>query len=217
MQSLFLLRHAETTANADGVLQGRMDFPLSERGKAQAEALVPRLLGLKADLVLSSPARRVQATLGPALEQGLPEPRVVGELDEIDLGEASGLSFKRFMRDYGPFIDERAYLEGTYRFPGGESRRDLYQRAERAWHELRAVQAERVLVASHGGLLSQLLAVMLGLPNDGRIRFRFDNAALCRVAWHHGRPFVSRFNDREHLPEPLRSPVFAPRVIAENH
>ena len=211
MHKLFVLRHAETTANADGTLQGRLDYPLTERGRAQAEALVRPLMSLGCEVVLRSPAERVLRTIEPALAVGLAQPESLDDLDEIDLGEASGLSFADFLERFGESIDERAYQRGEYRFPGGESRRDLYERAKRVWQRIDGYDADEVLVASHGGLLSQLLAVVLGIDNDGRVRFRLDNAALTTLVWFRGQPFLSRLNDREHLSDELRSPVFAPR------
>ncbi|MBW2527595.1 MAG: histidine phosphatase family protein [Deltaproteobacteria bacterium] len=213
MRKLYLLRHAETTANADGTLQGRLDYPLTERGRAQAEALAQPLASLGCELVLRSPAERVLRTIEPALEVGLAAPEVVDELHEIDLGDAAGLSFGEFLERFGPTIDEESYARGEYRFPGGESRRDLYQRAAQAWRFIERRDADTVLLASHGGLLSQLLAVVLDLPNDGRVRFRLDNAALTTLVWFRGQPFLSRFNEREHLTASLRSPVFAPRIF----
>lgn len=214
MKRLHLLRHAETTANADGTLQGRLDFPLTARGGAQAQALVRSLLALRCTRVLRSPAERVLRTLEPALAQGLPTPEIHPDLDEIDLGEAAGLSFREFVARHGGRLDEGAYARGEYRFPGGESRRDLYDRARRAWRWIERCEEDVVLIASHGGLLSQLLAVVLRIPNDGRVRFRLDNAALTTLSWFRGEPFLSRFNEREHLPDELRSPVFAPQLFA---
>ena len=34
---LIFVRHAESLANAEGRMQGHADFPLSERGREQAE------------------------------------------------------------------------------------------------------------------------------------------------------------------------------------
>jgi broad specificity phosphatase PhoE len=215
MHKLFLLRHAETTANADGTLQGRLDYPLTERGEAQARALARPLTSLGCEVVLRSPARRVERTIDPALAAGLAQPELLDDLDEIDLGQASGLSFHEFVERFGESIDEGAYARGEYRFPGGESRRDLYERAQRAWQRIDGYDADEMLVASHGGLLSQLLAVVLDIPNDGRVRFRLDNAALTTVVWFRGQPFLSRLNDREHLSDQLRSPIFAPRIFDE--
>jgi broad specificity phosphatase PhoE len=36
LQELLLVRHGQSTANAKGIWQGQMEFPLSERGRVQA-------------------------------------------------------------------------------------------------------------------------------------------------------------------------------------
>ena len=50
----------------------------------------------------------------------------------------------------------------------------------------------------------------LGIPFDGWIRFRLDNACFSRVVWLGERPNLACFNDREHLPPELRSEPFPP-------
>ncbi len=215
MRELHLLRHAETEANSRGILQGRLDYPLSERGHRQAAQAARRLVELDCDLVLRSPAARVEATLAPAVELGLPPGEVWEELHEIDLGELSGIGQADFAAHYAAEINPDIYRHGEYRFGGGESRRDLYERAAGAWKRLLARDWRRCLIASHGGLLSQFLAATLGLPNDGWVRFRLDNACLTRLLWFDGRPFLSRFNDAEHLAVDHRSPPFTPRLRSE--
>jgi broad specificity phosphatase PhoE len=211
-RELYLLRHAETEANARGILQGRLDYPLSSRGLRQAAALGPVLVGLEFDLLLRSPARRVAATLAPARELGLPEAAIRDDLQEIDLGSLSGISGEEFAARFAAEIDLEEYRRGEYRFGDGESRRELYDRAAGVWRSLERLEFRRGLLAAHGGLLSQLLAVALGIPNDGRVRFRLDNACLSRLLWHDGRSFLSSFNDAAHLPDGHRSPPFTPRL-----
>jgi len=213
MNELYLLRHAETEANLNGILQGHLDYPLSHRGEGQANAVAGRLCDLCVDKILRSPSGRVVATLALAQQQGLPEATILEELLEIDLGVASGLTFDQFRHQFAKELSSDEYLRGEYRFPGGESRLDLYERAETVWQLLLKTDAERVLIASHGGILSQLLAVVLGIPNDGRVRFRLDNASLTKLAWHNGQPYLTAFNDCAHLPEELRSPPFTPRLM----
>ncbi len=215
MNELYLLRHAETEANLNGILQGHLDYPLSERGRGQALAVARRLTELEADQVLRSPSGRVVATLAPARELGLIKATVLPELLEINLGEASGLTFDEFRQRYAKELSSDEYLRGEYRFPGGESRLDLYERGRIVYQRLLATNEERVLIASHGGILSQFLAVILGIPNDGRTRFRLDNASLTKLAWHNGQPYLTAFNDCSHLTEELRSPPFTPRLMPE--
>ena len=39
MTTLYLIRHAESVANADNLLAGRIDYPLSPTGKLDAAAI----------------------------------------------------------------------------------------------------------------------------------------------------------------------------------
>jgi broad specificity phosphatase PhoE len=216
LRELILLRHAETTANERGILQGRTDYPLSARGCRQAEALTDVLAGLGADALYASPAGRVAATLAPAFERAasrgrpMPRPVVIDGLVEIDLGTAANLTYAEFHAQFLPAIDPEIYRRGEYRFPGGESRRDVYDRASAAAGKILGGGWSRALVVAHGGILSHFLAKILGVPFDGWIRFRLDNASFSRVVWQGERPNLASFNDREHLPPELRSDPFPP-------
>ncbi|HUT98804.1 MAG TPA: histidine phosphatase family protein [bacterium] len=214
MRELILLRHAETVANERGILQGRTDYPLSARGVRQARALADVLVNLGLDAVYASPAGRVAATLAPAFERGfslgarIPRPVIIDELEEIDLGTAACLTYDEFHAGFLSDIDLEVYRRGEYRFPGGESRRDLFERASAAAERIVGEGWTRALVAAHGGILSQFLASVLGVPFDGWVRFRLDNASFARVVWPDERPSLACFNDREHLPPELRSDPF---------
>ena len=63
---IYIIRHGETAMNSRHVLQGRSDFPLNDRGIAQAEAAARRLagMGVRFDRVFSSPLRRTIQTAG---------------------------------------------------------------------------------------------------------------------------------------------------------
>ncbi len=41
---LLLIRHGQSVANSEGRLQGHLDSPLTDRGRAQARALARRLV-----------------------------------------------------------------------------------------------------------------------------------------------------------------------------
>ncbi len=58
------LRHGESVGNAEERFQGHADFPLTEKGLAQARALNARWqkLGLTFDQVFSSPLLRARQT-----------------------------------------------------------------------------------------------------------------------------------------------------------
>src|SRR6476646_5188364 len=108
---LVLVRHGQSEGNARGILQGRMDFGLTDLGRAQAEATARYLAGgRKVERLRSSPLTRAMETAQPiAAALGLevePEPA----LAEYDMGEASGLTWAE-IRERFPAIVE-AFREG---------------------------------------------------------------------------------------------------------
>ena len=62
--SFTLLRHGESTGNAQGVYQGRAEFDLSEKGRVQARALGDYWLsnGTSFSQIISSPQARARQT-----------------------------------------------------------------------------------------------------------------------------------------------------------
>ena len=89
---IYIIRHGETAMNSRHVLQGRSDFPLNDRGIAQAEAAARRLagMGVRFDRVFSSPLRRTIQTAG------IVAPGVTVEADdrliEMEYGPYEGMS-----------------------------------------------------------------------------------------------------------------------------
>src|SRR5476649_965924 len=57
-----LIRHGETTWNAERRVQGQLESPLSERGVQQAEALAQRMQFEKFDALYASDLARAYAT-----------------------------------------------------------------------------------------------------------------------------------------------------------
>ena len=79
---LLLIRHGESTANAEGRWQGHADFSLSERGRRESERLAERLAAWPIDALYTSPLRRARET---EEEIGLRREHVEvwGQLDDI--------------------------------------------------------------------------------------------------------------------------------------
>src|SRR4028119_269163 len=61
-QEMLLIRHAQSTANASGVWQGQLDFPLSEEGRRQAAGAGHALKGATISGVYASPLSRAFET-----------------------------------------------------------------------------------------------------------------------------------------------------------
>ena len=59
---LYFVRHGETEANRDGILQGHSDFPLTDKGRSEAERVGVALSTLKFSKVFASDLKRVVTT-----------------------------------------------------------------------------------------------------------------------------------------------------------
>jgi len=59
---IVFLRHGESVGNAEDRFQGQADFPLTDKGRAQAKALAERWLveGVTFDRCISSPLLRAR-------------------------------------------------------------------------------------------------------------------------------------------------------------
>lgn len=158
---LLILRHGESTWNAENRWQGQADPPLSPRGEAQAGEAAARLVDVGFTALFASDlvrARRTADILGAAL--GL-ETRIEPGLREIDVGDWTGLT--RAEIEAGWPGELAAWSEGRRESPvGGETRTHLVDRARRT---LSRVAAEArpgagLLVVSHGALIRHLDRVL---------------------------------------------------------
>lgn len=143
LRRIHLIRHGETPSNAARVFQVP-ETPLSERGRAQAEAVARRLAGHTIGMVVASDYERaahtgrlIAAAAGVALEL---EPL----LRERNFGALRGRAYADIEGD--PF-------RPGYAPPEGESWDSFHERSDRAWSAVveRAAECEGDLaVVTHG-------------------------------------------------------------------
>jgi len=159
---LMLIRHGESTWNAEHRLQGQADPPLSELGREQAEALVPFLDGVPDRRLTSDLTRAVQTAelLGLA---GAPTDQ---RWREIDMGPWAGFTLK----DLDP-ESVAAWQRGEH-YPA-ESWQQFQARVGAAVDELRG---EDLIVVTHGGCIRAATAHLTGA--DARTLAPPANASL---------------------------------------
>ena len=152
---LLLIRHGESEWNALGRWQGQADPGLSELGRRQAAGLVGALAGERIDRLESSDLRRARQTAqAVAMARGL-SIRTNPVYRELDLGEWSGLTRDEIAaRNEGDVFSLFQSRDPEAAAPGGETRRALQGRAERALVSLiERCPGERVAVVTHGGFV----------------------------------------------------------------
>jgi broad specificity phosphatase PhoE len=195
---LILIRHGESEGNAAGVLQGRMDFPLSEHGRLQAERTAIRLAQSGVTRVISSPLVRA-ATTAELIAAGV---GVSVELDErlaeYDIGEASGLTGAELRERFPQLLQARG-AGVRLEFPGEEGRDAFHARLYSALDSFKQLSGTTVAVA-HGGVISALCHIVVGLDLNRPGAFQVANCSLTElVTDRFERLVLARHNDACHL------------------
>jgi broad specificity phosphatase PhoE len=154
---IWLARHGETDANAEGRVQGSIDEPLNERGREQAHDLAREASSLGLRALYTSHLRRARETaeiVGEALDL---EPRVDERFAESWRGEWEGRLIAEIKAEDPEGWRGSLAVEPGFRFPGGESLEEHAARVEAALADV-ARGPLPALVICHGGTVRRALA-----------------------------------------------------------
>ncbi len=154
---LALIRHGPTDWNAQGRVQGSVDTPLSEEGKAKMRALTPPA-GFETAIAYCSPKRRARQT---AACLGIDNPILDARLVEQNWGDRDGLTRAEMLVRHGADAFERAGLGLAFRPPGGESTGEVHARVKSFFAEI-AAKGDDVIAVSHAGVIRAAYALATG-------------------------------------------------------
>jgi broad specificity phosphatase PhoE len=170
---LYFIRHGETDWNVAGRLQGQLDTPLNDHGRAQAVqaahtfAKLGRKAGSKSDALIfvSSPLRRcietmqlARGTLGLPIDDFRRDARLV----ELSFGEWEGLTWPQIRATVPDAAVIRDRALWSFAAPGGESYEAM---ARRIAASLAEIEGDAVLVG-HGGVGRLLMLMIGGVPRE---------------------------------------------------
>ncbi len=198
---IILVRHGETAANAGGLLQGRSDQGLTERGRQQSAAVAAALAGALKEgaTIVTSPLRRARETA-----EAFSRPAVVDERwIELDYGEFDGrnaLDLRSSLR--------QGWNDPEWAPPGGESLADVARRVSAACEELAAAESSQdVIVVTHVSPIKATTAWALGTGPEVAWRMFVDVASVTTVTiGADGLPLLTSFNQTAHLSRVSRRP-----------
>jgi broad specificity phosphatase PhoE len=168
-----LTRHAHSTLNAAGRVNGdpAVPAPITAEGRAEAERVGHQLAALGLELCVHTRFQRTRETADALLgNRGVPrleEPL----LDDIDVGDLEGASLE----------DYRAWKHAHRRdvpFPGGESLDDAARRYARAFRRLLERPERAILVVCHEIPVRFALNAAAGSDDLDGPEHRIPNATL---------------------------------------
>jgi broad specificity phosphatase PhoE len=178
MLSVYLLRHGETTYNADGNRYcGRTDIGLTDKGIMQAKHVYKHLQGVQIDAVYSSPLERARLTAEIATgRQVHTDERII----EVDFGDWEGKTQAGFMvSDPGTW---EAWMQDPLSAKAGatgETGRQVVDRVDAFFSEMLSMHSgQTIVVVAHNGVNRLYMAYKLGMPLKNYRRIFQENSAI---------------------------------------
>jgi broad specificity phosphatase PhoE len=194
MRQLTLVRHGITSWNVTGQFQGHTDTPLSDEGRAQAQALAKHLKKAKVDLIYSSPLSRALETARIVF----PGREVFQDsrLKELNFGVFEGLTQ----------AENSGHEQWAWWFadpfkraaPNGESYETLRERAVAWMNEL--PDNVHAVAFTHSGTIQMLISYVMGVEYPKwRKRLYLRHTGITRILFRNGEAVIERVNDTRHL------------------
>ena len=214
LMNLMIVRHAQSAGNAEGRWQGRADFRLSDAGRGQAGRLRSRLKreGYTPTHIYSSPLSRTFETARIASSIWDRPIEAWDDLMENDVGVFSGLTWADVEKQFPEVARDFAATRNLDLVDGAETHAERSARAQRVVDRVIGEHhnSDRVLLFSHGGIMTHIVARLLGadrlwglgIRNTAIFEFaidvdswRLDGQSRANVnLWR-----IDRFNDASHL------------------
>lgn len=199
-----LVRHG-LTATTGKVLPGRTPgLHLSDEGRRQAEATAARLAGLGKSVaaIYASPLERAQETAQPIAAALKKKVRTEPGLLEADFGQWTGKRLAALAKK-----PEWKIVQGrpsSFRFPDGESIREMQARLAEALDTLARRHAGKTVVCvSHADPIKSVIVEAMGAHLDSYQRVVVSPCSITVIAWHPLRPTVLSVNATDHLGTPV--------------
>lgn len=195
MPQIYLLRHAESEANAKGILAGRdYSVNLTAKGFKDSRKIKSRLSKIDFTRVYSSPITRCVQTVTPYLDSN---PRIeitlTESLIEMDYGNWSGNKLAALSKKKEwSLIQNRP---GEFTFPNGESFQEMRRRVRSFLNSLIETDGP-ILIVSHGDIIKMALTITLDLPLNKFQNFVVTPASICVIDYSQKSKSVISTNQR---------------------
>ena len=164
-KTIYLIQHAEAEHHKNGMIGSWTDWPLTAKGRKQAENIAKNLypyIKEKDFTLISSDLMRSIETLAPLAELLHQKPVIDPRIKEIGFGIACGKS-REWFRQNAAKCPENADPEEHKSFPDAESFGDLHRRVSAFLQDILASEKENFVICGHGASLSRLYTAFLML------------------------------------------------------
>lgn len=199
MAKIYLIRHAESLANTQGIYQGQTyNTDLSRHGNKQAQLLAKRFQSIDIDEIIASPLKRTYRTASyVAKEKDLPI-CVQQAIKETNHGAWEGKYKLEVAKRWPELYQKWRKKPSQAIFPKGETFQATTVRTLSWWCGLMNMNKD-ILIVTHDNIIRIIVAYVLGLPLDNIWRFHLTPTGLTIVDSDNGNHVISLLNDTNHL------------------
>ncbi|WP_455928164.1 histidine phosphatase family protein [Pseudomonas capeferrum] len=157
---LYVVRHGETDANAEGRYQGSLDIDLNERGVLQARELRARLPS-QIDAVVVSPLRRAQQTAAIVFADDGLELHTLDAFRERSVGVFEGLTQAEAAQRYPDLWAQNITRQWELAPTDGESVSQFVERIRKGLNELLVNHGQQVVVLVAHGVVAKAIRALV--------------------------------------------------------
>jgi broad specificity phosphatase PhoE len=179
----YVLRHAEKEWG--GFYNPRLrhqDEPISQRGREQAEKLVPYFADKEISKIYISEYIRTGQTIAPVAEHLKLGPEIDPRLNELDNGLFEGATEEELREKFPEELEALRARKAGFRFPQGETGEEGLARIVAFLEEKRARHLDdNIIIVAHDGLVRLLMCHVTGMPVTGRWNFIVDFCGITQV------------------------------------
>ena len=162
---IYIIRHAKSIANENGLFGGITDYELSKEGLQQADNLAIRLKNYEIDNIYSSPLKRAIQTITPTSVMKNKKIIIVDDLREINVG-----TWENILRDELriKYPKENKYIDETEYYCGMIGQEETIDVANRMFNSIQKLAEDNIdksiIITSHIVAIRAFLCKILGIP-----------------------------------------------------
>jgi len=174
VSKLYYVRHGQSEWNVANKICGSTDVPLTDKGRQQAKESAQNIIdvGIKADMIISSPLSRALETAKIISEiTGIPY-RAEEQLTEQNFGKYEGVS----PRSDPEFQSAKAQFVNSYE--GGESMLKLAQRIYNLLDSIKADKDKTYILVAHNGIARVVKSYFEDMTNEEYAAFGVRNCSV---------------------------------------
>ncbi len=197
---IYLVRHAESLANAQGIYQGQTyDTELSVRGNKQTQALVQCFNRIFLSRVIASPLKRTMQTATiVALNKHLPV-QVEQQLIETNHGSWEGKHKEIIIKTWPRLYRKWLRFPSSTKFPQGEHFLETQKRVLQWWQMFCQNISTDALVVSHDNIIRIIVARILNRKLNKIWKFHLQPTAITEVNVTEEKITLVSLGDSKHL------------------